>query len=330
MATLPRHPAKRLAHFLLLGITISACGGGGDGNGGGTPPPTTAIAKDAAASGDAQTGLVGQALSQPIRVLVTEDGTPLSGATVAWSTTATGGSLTASSITDAAGIASNTWTLGTVSGPQTAQAALTGASGSPVTFNATATADVAAALSKLSGDNQQGPVSTALLSPLVAKVSDQYGNGVPGVAVGWAASAGTVSNSSIVTDAGGNSAVQVTLGPTEGPITITASADGLTGSPQTFTATAQAAGPSGATVNVVNNSFQPSTLTVDAGTTVTWRWGTGAVNHNVMPTGTEPPGSGPPSSAPDSYQHTFNTPGTYNYFCEVHQGVGMEGTITVQ
>jgi plastocyanin len=323
---------KPLAQLFLLGIALSACGGDGDDNGG-TPPPTTAITKAASASGDAQSGTVGQPLSQPIRVTVTQDGQPLPAATVTWSTTAAGASLSGpSTTTDNSGNATNTWTLGTAAGPQTAQASLSGASGSPVTFNATATPDVAASLSKFDGDGQQGPINTALANPLQAKVSDQYGNGVSGVAVGWAASGVTLSAPTVPTDAAGISSVQVTLGPTEGPITITAAAEGLTGSPQTYTATATAAGPSAASVNVVNNQFQPAALAVSAGTTVTWRWGTGAVSHNVTPAGTEPPGSGAPSSAPDTYTYQFNNPGIYTYYCTVHgsPAEGMRGTITVQ
>jgi plastocyanin len=324
---------KSLARVLLLGIALSACGGGdGDGNGG-TPPPSTAITKNVTGNGDAQIGTVGQPLSQPVRVLVTEDGQPLAGATVTWSTTAAGASLAASSTTDGAGIASNNWTLGTVSGPQTAQASLTGASGSPVTFNATANAGAAVSLSKFSGDEQEGPVSTQLPSPLVAKVSDEHGNGVSGVSVGWATSSdATLSAPVVSTDGFGSSAVQVTLGSTEGAITITATADGLTGSPQTFTATAGPPGPVTATVNVVNNEFSPAALTVAAGTTVTWRWGTGAIGHNVTPVASEPPSSGTPSSAPDTHTHTFNTPGTYIYYCTNHGTPigGMRGTITVQ
>lgn len=324
---------RPLAGLLLLGIALSACGG--DGNGG-TPPSSTAITKNLAGNGDAQTGTVGQPLAAPIRVLVTEGGQPAAGVTVTWSATASGASVAEpSTTTDNGGTATNTWTLGTVSGPQTAQASLSGASGSPVTFNATANAGAATALSKLSGasgDGQTAPINTALPLPLQAKVSDEFGNGVPGVEVSWAtASDATLSAPVVITDGFGTSAVQVTLGPTEGPITITAAADGLTDSPQTFTATAAPPGPVSSTVSVRNNSFSPGALTVPAGTTVTWQWAPTAVNHNVAPTppGTEPSGSGAPSSAPDTYTHQFNTPGTYGYFCQVH-GTSMSGVITVQ
>jgi plastocyanin len=317
--------------LLLFGPLLAGCGG--DGGNGGTPPATKTIAK-ASASGDAQTGIVGQPLATPIQVVVTENGAPLAGETVTWSTTAPNASLTASSTTDANGLASSAWTLGTVSGSQTAQATLSGASGSPLSFTATASPGPATALVNAGGDQQNGVINTPLAAPLQAKASDQFGNGVAGVAVAWAITSGdaSVSAPSVPTNTTGISAVNVTLGGTAGPITITAAADALSGSPLTFTATSTTA-PTTTTINVVNDQFSPATITVAAGTEVTWTWGTGAFNHNVAPDGTEPPRSGNPVNAPNSYQHTFSTPGTYRYHCEVHGaagGFGMSGTVIVQ
>ncbi|HEX2250730.1 MAG TPA: Ig-like domain-containing protein [Gemmatimonadales bacterium] len=316
---------------LVIGIILSGCGGG-DGDGG-TPPATTTIAKASSNSGDAQTGTVAQPLSILLQVVVTEGGAPKAGATVTWSTTAPGGSLQPTApITDAAGAASATWTLGTVSGSQTAQAALSGASGSPVTFTATAAPGAAVELEKVSGDDQRGPVGTQLPAPLIAKVSDQFGNGVPGVVVTWEASEGTVSAPEVPTDAAGASAVTVTLPQTVGPIRITAAADVPTGSPQAYTAEATETSNT-AEVSVVNNSFNPSTITVAAGTTVTWTWAPTARDHNVTPDGSEPARSGDLIDGPAIYSYQFNTPGTYRYYCELHGspgGVGMAGTVTVQ
>lgn len=328
MARLNRAPLAPLA--LLFGAVLLGCGG--DGGNGGTPPETKTIAKASTNSGDAQTGTVGQPLATPVQVVVTENGAPASGETVTWSTTAPNASLTASSTTDASGIASSAWTLGTVSGSQTAQASLSGASGSPVSFTATAAPGPATTLAKAGGDQQSGVISTQLASAVQAKASDQFGNGVAGVAVGWVASGAAVSAPSVATNTTGISAVNVTLGGTAGSITITATADALSGSPLTFTATATTA-PTTTTINVGNDQFSPATITVAAGTEVTWTWGTGAFNHNVAPDGTEPPRSGNPVNAPNSYQHTFSTPGTYRYHCEVHGaagGIGMSGTVIVQ
>jgi len=111
------------------------CGGGGDSQ---PSPSPLAVAKAPAESGDLQTGAVGQALTDPLRIIVTRDGVPEAGATVTWSTS--DGSLNpVSGTTDADGFGSSTWTLGPDAGTQTAQAAVAGATGSPLTFSATAT-----------------------------------------------------------------------------------------------------------------------------------------------------------------------------------------------
>ena len=310
---------------LVVGLFVTGCGGGG-----GTPPTTTAIAKTSTNNGDAQSATVAQPLANPLRVIVTESGSPSSGVTVTWGTT-TGGSLTPSGPTGTDGVASSGWTLGSASGAQTATATLTGASGSPVTFTATAVGGPPAAFAKAGGDAQVGQIGTQLPLPLQARVTDQQGNGVEGFAVAWAATGATVSNPSVATSAAGISAVNVTLGGTAGPITIIATAGDLTGSPLTFTATANSA-PITAGISVVNNGFNPPAITVAAGTTVIWTWSSGATGHNVAPAGTVPTRSGGLVSAPATYSFRFDTPGTYQYYCENHgaPGFGMNGTVTVQ
>jgi plastocyanin len=314
-----------------LAYLVLGCGGGGGD--GGTPPPTTTIAKASSNNGDAQSGTVGQPLATPLRVIVTDGGSASSGTTVAWSTTASGGSVDpASAVTDANGTASTTWTLGTVSGSQAAQATLSGAAGSPVSFTATAGPDAAATLAQAGGNDQSGAINTQLAAPVQAKVADQFGNGVPAVDVDWVATGGTVSTGTVATNAAGVSAVNVTAGGTAGPIIITATSDGLLGSPLTFNAMATSA-PTTAAVSVVNNSFNPPAITIAAGTTVTWTWSSTALNHNVAPDGTVPTRSGDPVNGPSSYQFRFDNPGTYRYHCEIHGGpggIGMSGTVTVQ
>jgi plastocyanin len=326
---------------LFLVSVLLGCGGDGGDSNGGTPPPTTAIAKTSTNSGDAQSGTVGQPLANALRVVVTEDGAPLSGATVAWATTAAGGSVDpASAATGADGVANTTWTLGTVSGAQTATATLSGASGSPVTFAATATAAAATTIAEAGGNSQTGEIGTQLGTPVQAKVSDQFGNGVEGVVVAWEASGGTVSAASVPTDAAGISAVNVTLGSTAGPVTITATVDGLGGSPLTFnaTATVPAPIPTTAAITVGNiffrsnrNNTEPAVDTVAVGGSVTWTWvNTGAEPHSVRSTGSPSfPSSGILTGNGESYNHTFSIAGTYNYDCSVH-GSQMTGRIVVR
>jgi plastocyanin len=71
--------------------------------------------------------------------------------------------------------------------------------------------------------------------------------------------------------------------------------------------------------------YDPSSLTISAGTTVTWvNNGSGAVTV-TSPDGlfdSETLGSG------SSFSYTFDTPGTFRYFCVPHPH--MKGTITVR
>jgi plastocyanin len=74
-------------------------------------------------------------------------------------------------------------------------------------------------------------------------------------------------------------------------------------------------------VNVVDNRFDPGTIEVAIGDTVTWEF-KGAVKHNV--TG---PGFNSPTQKSGMYEHTFNSAGTFKYVCTIH--AGMKGTVKV-
>jgi plastocyanin len=87
--------------------------------------------------------------------------------------------------------------------------------------------------------------------------------------------------------------------------------------------------------------FQPATLTVPAGTMVMWT-NTARDQHTVtddpsratssadaaLPPGVQAWDSGALIRG-ETYIHTFTTPGTYKYFCTIHESLGMLGTITV-
>jgi len=117
-------------------IIVATLGGCGGGNSEPSQSPLT-IVKAPSKSGDAQTGLIGLPLPNKLGVLVTRDGLAVPQVDVAWSTTS--GSLDPTSVkTDDNGVAGSTWTLGTTPGAQSATASVTGATGSPMTFTATA------------------------------------------------------------------------------------------------------------------------------------------------------------------------------------------------
>lgn len=95
-------------------------------------------------------------------------------------------------------------------------------------------------------------------------------------------------------------------------------------------------------VDVVDTAYKPAVIQVKPGTTVTWHF-----KGNVAHTVTSVPGTGPipptasagatpaPAFRFDSggrpkgktFAFTFDTPGTYNYYCTIHHV--MEGTVIV-
>lgn len=95
--------------------------------------------------------------------------------------------------------------------------------------------------------------------------------------------------------------------------------------------------------------FDPATVTIDSGETVTWT-NAGDVNHTVtayedgMPDGAAYFASGGFDSeraardritdgliaAGEEYEHTFTTRGTYEYYCIPHESSDMIGTVRVR
>ena len=78
-------------------------------------------------------------------------------------------------------------------------------------------------------------------------------------------------------------------------------------------------------VHMVNNLYQPDTLTVPAGTTVRF------VNDDADIHTVSQVGGGFESGlmfARDAWSYTFNDPGSYEYYCLPHPF--MRGTIVVQ
>ena len=95
----------------------------------------------------------------------------------------------------------------------------------------------ATTISMVSGNNQTGTAGQPLRYPLVAVVTNASAIPVAGVMVNFAVTAGggTLSNTQLTTDSQGVAFTTLTLGPTVGTNTVTATADGLTGSPLIFT-----------------------------------------------------------------------------------------------
>jgi plastocyanin len=316
----------RLAWMVMFVAGGAACGGGGGGGGGGGPPPTIAIAKAGSPSGDAQTATVNSTLPQDLRVLVTEDALPKVGATVQWSATS-GTVLPTSSPTGADGIATTTWTLGHTAGSLTASASLSGATGSPVTFTATATAGPAANLQLSQGNSQTELINAAFPTALQVLVTDQFANPVAGVTVDWVASgSASVAAATSVSNAQGIAAISASATATPGSGQVTASVAGIVGSvPFLLTAAAARISTGNTFFRSAGNATQnPAVDTVAATQTVLWVNGSGS--HTVQSTGAS---AFPSSGTLTRYAVQFNNTGTYQYDCAVH-GTAMTGRIVVQ
>ena len=107
-------------------------------------------------------------------------------------------------------------------------------------------------------------------------------------------------------------------------------------------APAQAQSSPAATVDMTNAlEFAPDTVRVQAGETVRWTNGS-VIVHTVtadpdeattdesvrLPEGAAPFDSG--TLDPKArFEHTFEVPGTYRYFCIPHEGAKMYGTVIV-
>jgi plastocyanin len=78
-------------------------------------------------------------------------------------------------------------------------------------------------------------------------------------------------------------------------------------------------------------AFDPSTVTVKAGDTVKWS-NNKLPPHNIMFEGDAANKSHDQLmfSPGESYEVTFDTPGTYSYYCSPHRGAGMAGKVVVQ
>ena len=84
-------------------------------------------------------------------------------------------------------------------------------------------------------------------------------------------------------------------------------------------------GGGGGNVQVQNNRFSPAATTVAGGTTVTWSWSSGGVNHNVT---FDDGVTSSPTQGSGSHSRTFGAAGTFGYRCTLH--AGMNGAVTVQ
>jgi hypothetical protein len=230
---------KTSATWPLVVLISAACGGSTDVT---VPVPATMEAF----AGTDQSGVVGTALRDSLKVRVLDaDGNGVPRVDVTWSARTAGGQVTpATATTDASGVAAGQFTLGPAEGDQQAQAEISGLAGSPVVFTAHGHVEplVPANLEAAGGNGQQGIVGAPLTDPLSVRVTDASGHAVPDITVNWSVltGGGTISPASSTTNGSGVASAELTLGPQEGQQQAQAQVSGLTGSPVVFSATAAA------------------------------------------------------------------------------------------
>jgi hypothetical protein len=218
----------------------------------GVAPVTFTVSADpgtpasvAVVSGNAQTAVVGTAVSIPPAAIVKDFyGNVVPGVQVTFAPATGSGTVTNSIATaDANGIARvGSWTVGTVTGAQTLIATVPGLPS--VTIEAIATFGPPSLLGASAGNNLSAVIRTAVAVAPSVVVRDRFGNPVAGALVTFAVTAGggSVIGATQATDVNGVAGVgSWVLGAAAGPNTLTAQVAGIT--PVAFNATAMITPP---------------------------------------------------------------------------------------
>jgi len=165
-----------------------------------------------AAGGSNQQGTVGQVLPNPLVVRVQDAaGNIIAGVPITWQVTSGGGVLEeVDAQTDAGGLARGVYKLGTLPGTNFVRASVNGALF--VDFKSTASAGPPADMDAVSGDHQTAAPGT-VLAPFTVRVTDEFGNTLPGVTVHWSIQqgGGTLSQATATTDNSGRASVTYQL-----------------------------------------------------------------------------------------------------------------------
>jgi len=182
-------------------------------------------------AGNRQTGTVGTPLSKALTVHVINPytGFGISGVTVSFSDGGKGGSFSNPTVvSDSNGSAATTYTLPTTAGTITITASSPGTVSGIFTETAVAGAPASIALS--SGGFQTATVNTNLANPVVVKVKDAFGNGVPNQPVTFTdnGAGGTFAGNPVISSANGLATENYKVGTRAQTITLTASTGAAT------------------------------------------------------------------------------------------------------
>jgi hypothetical protein len=258
-------------------------------------------------AGNNQSATVNTTLPVPLKVQGADaySGQTTGGVTVTFSDGGKGGIFSNPTVVaDSSGIASTTYTFSKTARTVTITATSPGL-GSAV-FTETATAGSPRWVVLSSGNKQTAPVASSLPASIAAKVTDQSSNGIPGISVTFSdgGAGGSFSANPVTTDSSGRATTAYTTGTKAGPVTISATAQGL--NPFKFAETVTAGAP--ATIAVVAGNGQtappssqlPQALTVQvtdqfgnkvSGAAVSYSDGRAGGNFSANPVNTDVTGT---------------------------------------
>jgi plastocyanin len=125
-------------------------------------------------------------------------------------------------------------------------------------------------------------------------------------------------------------------------LSVTACGSSGSGSSATGSDNGGSSAAEGTTVSLKSLQFSPATLTVKAGTKVTWK-NDEPITHTVtsgsvtgvdpstgLRSGQTPDGmfDGKLSSKGSTFSYTFTKAGTYSYYCSIHDGMNAKVVVT--
>lgn len=97
-----------------------------------------------------------------------------------------------------------------------------------------------------------------------------------------------------------------------------------TGNATTSSTVSSSSTATGNNINIANFAFSPATLTINAGTKVTWTNNDGMTHTVTSDNGVFNSGNLSPNA---TFSYTFNSTGTFTYHCAIH--TYMTGTVIV-
>jgi len=195
-------------------------------------------------SGNKQSAQIGQQVPEPLVVKVSDNNNnAVANVALQFAIHSGAGTIIGNALqnTNVAGLASVNYRFGMTSGRNLVRVTSASLPGDTLLFTLTATPDTAFSMGITGGNNQTGVTDHLLNNPLLVKVEDQFGNGVPGIAILFTPQTGhghIVPAGTITSDSLGMARAFWQLGSVKQTQYVTATNSTLQNSPLQFQATA--------------------------------------------------------------------------------------------